>query len=79
MRWLFLLSFLAAVVLAHDLYSVLGVSRSASNKEIKKAYKKLALELHPDKNDAPDANEKFMQINAAYEVSLAWIYWIFDV
>ncbi|CAD5206907.1 unnamed protein product [Bursaphelenchus okinawaensis] len=47
---------------------VLGLSRSASAREIKQAYKKLALEFHPDKNDAPDANEKFMQINAAYEI-----------
>lgn len=52
----------------HDLYASLGVSRSASVPEIKKAYKKLAMQHHPDKSDNPDANERFMQINQAYEV-----------
>ncbi|CAD5210104.1 unnamed protein product [Bursaphelenchus xylophilus] len=72
MRFLLILSYffgtLAILVQSTNLYQVLGLPRTASVKEIKKAYKKLALEFHPDKNDAPDANEKFMEINAAYEI-----------
>eukprot|EP00899_Mesostigma_viride_P018133 jgi/Mesvir1/26320/Mv22500-RA.1 len=51
-----------------DHYKVLGVSRSASEEELKKAYKKLAIKWHPDKNSAPHANEKFIEIQQAYEV-----------
>jgi molecular chaperone DnaJ len=54
---------------AKDLYSVLGVSKSASQDEIKKAYRKLARENHPDRNpnDAA-AEERFKEIQAAYDV-----------
>ncbi len=51
-----------------DYYEVLGVSKSASADEIKKAYRKLALEWHPDRNKATNANEKFKEINEAYAV-----------
>lgn len=51
-----------------DYYSTLGVSKSASEKEIKSAYRKLALQWHPDKNKSPEAAEKFKAINQAYEV-----------
>lgn len=51
-----------------DYYEVLGVSKSASLEEIKKAYRKLALEWHPDRNKKPEANEKFKEINEAYAV-----------
>ena len=51
-----------------DYYEVLGVSKDASEAEIKKAYRKLAKELHPDHNDAPDSEEKFNEIRDAYEV-----------
>ena len=51
-----------------DYYEVLGVSKDASEAEIKKAYHKLAKKYHPDVNKAPDAEEKFKEVNDAYEV-----------
>ncbi|KKU81091.1 hypothetical protein A2875_03245 [Candidatus Gottesmanbacteria bacterium RIFCSPHIGHO2_01_FULL_46_14] len=51
-----------------DYYEVLGVSKNASSAEIKAAYRKLALEWHPDRNKAANANEKFKEINEAYAV-----------
>lgn len=49
-------------------YSILGVDRNASEKEIKKAYRKLALQYHPDKNKSPGAEEKFKNVAEAYDV-----------
>jgi DnaJ-class molecular chaperone len=54
--------------MAQDYYSLLGVSKSASLQEIKSAYRKLALEWHPDRNKTAGAAEKFKEINQAYEV-----------
>ena len=52
-----------------DYYEVLGVSRSASDAELKKAFKKLAMKYHPDRNpDDPSANEKFKEAAEAYEI-----------
>jgi len=52
-----------------DYYEVLGVSRDASQDEIKKAYRKRAMKFHPDRNsDDPDAEEKFKEASEAYEV-----------
>ena len=52
-----------------DYYDVLGISRSASSQEIKKAYLKLAKKYHPDKNsDDPDAEKKFKELSEAYDI-----------
>ncbi len=54
--------------MAKSLYETLGISENASADEIKKAYRKLARKYHPDINKEPEAQEKFKEINAAYEV-----------
>lgn len=54
--------------MAADYYSTLGVSKTASLDEIKKAYRKLALEYHPDRNKSKDAETKFKEVTKAYEV-----------
>lgn len=51
-----------------DFYQVLGISKTASPEEIKKAYRKLALEYHPDKNKTKEAEGKFKEVTQAYEV-----------
>jgi curved DNA-binding protein len=56
--------------MAKDYYSILGVPRNASDEEIKKAYRRLAMQYHPDRNPGKEkwANEKFKEINEAYGV-----------
>src|ERR1700751_4023038 len=52
-----------------DYYEVLGVDRTATDEEIKRAYRKLAVKFHPDKNpDDPHAEEKFKELGEAYDV-----------
>ena len=54
--------------MAKDFYKTLGVSKTSSAEEIKKSYRKLALEYHPDHNKSKEAEEKFKEISEAYEV-----------
>jgi len=56
------------MVVKRDYYEVLGVSRSASNAEIKRAFRRLAFQYHPDHNHDADAEERFKELNEAYAV-----------
>lgn len=51
-----------------DLYEVMGLARDASQEDVKRAFRKLAMEYHPDRNKEADAEERFKEIAAAYEV-----------
>ena len=56
-------------IFRRDFYKILGVSKSANTNQIKKAYRGLAKELHPDRNkDDPDAEARFRDLGEAYEV-----------
>uniref|UniRef100_A0A670HWW3 DnaJ homolog subfamily C member 10 n=1 Tax=Podarcis muralis TaxID=64176 RepID=A0A670HWW3_PODMU len=74
LKRLFLLSLVLVYLIAlvspdQDYYSLLGISKEATSREIRQAFKKLALKLHPDKNqNDPEAHENFLKINRAYEV-----------
>ena len=63
-----LLYLISPCLSAQDFYKLLGIKRSASQKEIKKAYRAKSLEFHPDKNKEEGAAEKFAEIAYAYEV-----------
>src|SRR5512136_2998309 len=51
-----------------DYYEVLGVQKNATKDQIKDAYRKLAMQYHPDRNKSPEAEEKFKEISEAYAV-----------
>ena len=51
-----------------DYYEILGIERSADEAQIKRAFRALARELHPDVSEAPDAEERFKEVVEAYEV-----------
>jgi molecular chaperone DnaJ len=51
-----------------DYYDVLGISKNATQDEVKRAFRRLAMQYHPDRNKAADAEQKFKEINEAYEV-----------
>lgn len=54
--------------MAKDLYNVLGVAKNATVEEIKKAYRKLALQYHPDRGGGKDTEAKFKEVNEAYQI-----------
>ena len=54
--------------MSKDYYNILGISKSASADEIKRAYRKLALAHHPDRNDGTENEKKFKEVNEAYQV-----------
>ena len=58
----FLILLLACYVEAKNYYKILGVKKDASEKEIKKAFREKAKLYHPDKNDSPDAEQKFREL-----------------
>jgi len=51
-----------------NLYAILGVAPNATDEEIKKVYRSLAMRYHPDRNDAPGAEARFKAVTKAYEV-----------
>lgn len=53
---------------SEDFYKILGIPKTATTDEIKKAYRKLALQYHPDRNKSKEAEEKFKEVTKAYEV-----------
>ena len=61
-----LLLLLCTIADAKDLYKVLGISRDASDGDIKKAFRKLSMKYHPDIN--PDASDKFVEITEAHDI-----------
>lgn len=69
--FIFVCEIFALVLAGRDFYKILDVPRNANTNQIKKAYRKLAKELHPDRNkDDPIAQEKFHDLSAAYEVRI---------
>jgi len=65
---LLLLAILLPLALCGDFYELLGVPRDASESQIKKAYRKLSLKYHPDKDPSDEAKKKFTEVSNAYEV-----------
>lgn len=63
-----LVAVIDSAIAGKDYYEILGVKRSATDREIKKAFRKLAIKYHPDKNKGKDAEEKFREIAQAYEI-----------
>ncbi|CAF1585443.1 unnamed protein product [Adineta ricciae] len=68
--WIHLLTLLSSLIIVagKDYYELLGVKRDATDKEIKRRFRQLALQYHPDKNKDPKAEETFRAISEAYDV-----------
>ena len=56
------------MAIKRDYYEILGINKNATGEEIKKAFRKLAFECHPDRNKEDGATEKFKELNEAFEV-----------
>ena len=65
---IYFLIFLSLAAKEEDYYSVLGLTRSDSKKDVKKAFNKLSKQWHPDINKASNAQQKFAEISEAYDV-----------
>lgn len=57
----------ADVLKKKDYYDILGIQKGANENEIKKAYRKLAIKVHPDKNPAPKSSDAFKKVSQAYD------------
>lgn len=68
MRFAVFFALLAGLVLALDPYKVLDIAKDADDKTIKSAYRRLSKQYHPDKNLAPEAHDRFIEIGQAYEI-----------
>ncbi|KAK9467834.1 hypothetical protein V1512DRAFT_260182 [Lipomyces arxii] len=69
LRWILVLVFVVVVTAGEDYYKILGISRDATEKQIKSAYRQLSKKYHPDKNPGnDDAAKKFVELAEAYEV-----------
>ncbi|KAG9342242.1 hypothetical protein JZ751_016744 [Albula glossodonta] len=64
---LYILMITEMILAKKDYYDILGVSKDATERQIKKAFHKLAMQYHPDKNKSPDAEAKFREVAEAYE------------
>jgi preprotein translocase subunit Sec63 len=64
----------AAAAVHTEFYDLLRVGKKASSSQLKTAYRKLALEHHPDVSQHPDANRRFAQLSNAYEVSIVSLF-----
>lgn len=77
--WTYLLvSTVALVSCARDYYEVLGIKKNANDKEIKKAFRKLAIQYHPDKNKEEGAEEKFREIAEGKEIFVFFCLFIYS-
>jgi DnaJ-class molecular chaperone len=64
---LILFAVVSLIICGEDYYAILGIGKDATNREIRKAFKKLALIHHPDKSKEEDAQTKFLKFTQAYE------------
>ena len=67
-NWLGFFAFIRILGLGKDYYKILDVPKEASADDLKKAYRKIALQIHPDKNSAPGSGEAFKKVGTAMEV-----------
>ena len=56
------------ILTKQDYYEILGISKEASEEDVRKSFRKKALEFHPDRNKDPGAEQKFKEVNEAYQI-----------